>query len=259
MAHPHIGPYLQVEEFSPASDAVLCSSHDPAYVDDVMSCRTENGFGNRSPEIAASLRYTVGSMVAAAMHVLTKSRGRFKVAASLTSGFHHAGYDFGGGYCTFNGLMAAAIRVHDLGLANRILILDMDQHHGNGTQDIIKQLGIDYITHLTARKSFNTASEALEVAQHVYWKGSQLYDLVLFQAGADIHIDDPLGGLLTTMEMEWRDRRVFTGCYMQGVPCVFNLAGGYQRDLQGTIAPVLQLHRNTANQCVRLMTGNKNQ
>jgi len=155
--------------------------------------------------------------------------------------------------------MAAAIRVHDMGLANRILILDMDQHYGNGTQDIIKQLGIDYITHLTACKSFNTASEALEIAQHVYRNGPQCYDLVLFQAGADIHIDDPLGGLLATAQMEERDRRVFTGSYMQGVPCVFNLAGGYQRDALGTIAPVLELHRNTANQCVRLLTGNKNQ
>ena len=71
-----------------------------------------NGFGNYNREITNSLRYTVGSIVGATIHVLrTPGSTDSRVAVSPTSGFHHAGYDFGGGFCTFNGLMIAAIHV----------------------------------------------------------------------------------------------------------------------------------------------------
>lgn len=77
------------------------------------------------------------------------------------------------------------------------------------------------------------------------------YNLVLYQAGADIHIDDPLGGLLTTEQMIFRDELVFRGCARFGIPIVWNLAGGYQRDADGGISQVLALHRNTMYQCIR--------
>jgi acetoin utilization deacetylase AcuC-like enzyme len=192
-------------------------------------------------------------MVAAAEYVLTAPRQHaLQVAVSPTSGFHHAGHDFGGGFCTFNGLMVAAIRAHDLGLARRILILDMDQHYGNGTDDIIEKLNIDYIDHITASKSYDTAEAAMaasDLSRNEALADRQ-YDLVLYQAGADIHVDDPLGGLLTTEQMRRRDCNVFGGCAAFGAPIVWNLAGGYQRDDEGTIAPVLALHRNTMIECI---------
>jgi len=175
------------------------------------------------------------------------------VAVSPTSGFHHAGYDFGGGFCTFNCLIIAAIHVHTVGLAKRILILDIDNHYGNGTDDIIKTLGIDYVDHITASTSYRTAAEALQCAnlsnnEHVR---NRSYDLVLYQAGADIHIDDPLGGMLTTNQMIQREESVFLGCATYGIPLVWNLAGGYQKDVNGGIGRVLTLHRNTMLQCIR--------
>ena len=253
LAHPHIGPHIQIETFNPATDEILCGAHHEKYVDGVLSGELLNGFGTRDPDIAASLRYTVGSMVAAAKHVLTM-RGRYRFAVSPTSGFHHAGYRQGGGFCTFNGLMAAAIRVHTLGLAERILIIDMDGHYGDGTDDIIKTLGIDYVDHITACKSYDTANEALDCI----WKqfrqlGERHYSLVLYQAGADIHVDDPLGaGIMTEDEMIHRDYRVFAASVVNDTPVVWNLAGGYARDAQGTIEPVLKLHRNTMAQCLRM-------
>ena len=65
--------------------------------------------------------------------------------------------------------------------------------------------------------------------------------LVLYQAGADPHINDPLGGWLTTDEMRERDRLVFEGLRQRGIPCAWNLAGGYQTPLR----KVLDLHDNT--------------
>ena len=66
-------------------------------------------------------------------------------------------------------------------------------------------------------------------------------DVVLYQAGADPHVNDPLGGQLTSKEMAMRDAAVFSN--LPNV--VWNLAGGYQRDENGGISYVLHLHTMT--------------
>lgn len=253
LANPDIASHIQVEGFDHATDLDLCLAHEPSYVEGVLSCKIPNGFGNNSLEIANSLRYTTGSILAAAKHVLTSND---LIACSPTSGFHHAGYGFGGGFCTFNGLMVAAMRVHAMGLAKHILILDMDAHYGNGTQSIIRQHNIDYIDHITADNGYDTPDSAMKASDMVYRlfanEQKKHYDLVIFQAGADIHKDDPLSaGLLTTEQMRKRDANVFRGCVVSGTPCVWNLAGGYATDKAGTIEPVLSLHRQTIRECIK--------
>src|SRR5262245_26854765 len=117
LAHPEIAQHIQIESFPPAGDELLLSAHDANYVRGIFSGEIPNGFGSTSRKIADSLRYTVGSLVAAARHVLeTRSTSAFHVAVSPTSGFHHAEYDCGNGFCTFNGLMVAAIKAHTHGL-----------------------------------------------------------------------------------------------------------------------------------------------
>ena len=70
-------------------------------------------------------------------------------------------------------------------------------------------------------------------------------DLLIYQAGADSHIHDPLGGYLSTAQMQRRDHIVFATCRLLNLPVAWNLAGGYQRDEQNSIRPVLDLHDNT--------------
>ena len=113
----------------------LCLAHDADYVRGVLDCSRANGFGTRSAAVAASLPWTVGSLASAALHALQSGTGKSAVAVSPTSGFHHAGYAFGGGFCTFNGLIVAARKALQAG-AGRVGILDLDQHYGNGTADI---------------------------------------------------------------------------------------------------------------------------
>lgn len=62
-------------------------------------------------------------------------------------------------------------------------------------------------------------------------------------------MDDPLGGYLTTEEMRQRDRYVFQMCKGAGIPLAWNLAGGYQREPDGSIPIVLELHGNTMQEC----------
>ena len=73
-------------------------------------------------------------------------------------------------------------------------------------------------------------------------------DLILYQAGVDCHVDDPLGGVLTTEEMRLRDRMMFEGAKKRGIPLVFNLAGGYQTP----VSKVVSLHVNTMEECLTI-------
>ena len=66
-------------------------------------------------------------------------------------------------------------------------------------------------------------------------------DVLIYQAGADAHLWDPLGGWMTSGQMRSRDRAVFGWCRRHKVPLVWNLAGGYQEDFQS----VLDLHHAT--------------
>ncbi len=226
-------------------------AHDNIYVLDVLTCTTNNGFGNRSPDVAQSLVYTSGAMLCASREALANGC----VAAAPCSGFHHAGFDHGGGFCTFNGLMVAAMTLIDERLADRVGILDLDQHWGDGTQNIIKYLGVkNKIRHYHPAMDFrgnHDAARFLDSLPGIVEKFSDC-DLVLYQAGADPHVADPLGGWMTTDELQRRDRLVFEGLAALDTPVAWNLAGGYQRDKDGSIRPVIEIHENTMKECVRV-------
>ena len=243
-------PQINAEicSFEPVGTKTLCLAHDGAFVRGIFSGRWENGFGNTNADVALSLPFTTGSMVAAAEHAVLHR----EVVCSPTSGFHHAEYATAMGYCTFNGLMVAALALKQAGLVQKVAILDCDAHYGNGTDHIIETLGTDWVVHHTLGKHFHCEENArdgkFESWLHKAIDGCLNCDLVLYQAGADPHIDDPLGGILTTEQMSQRDRVVFER--LGQLPLVWNLAGGYQVAPGETEAekrePILALHRETA-------------
>ena len=256
LARQDIADHIRIESFDPVDTGTLKLAHEGDYVDRVLACELDNGFGNKNPEVARSLAFTTGSLLAAARHAIANQT----LAVSPTSGFHHAHWDSGYGFCTFNGLMVTALKLRQLGLAKRVLILDFDGHYGDGTDQIIKATkSQDWIVNVTRTKSYETARECLrsisvgslyETCQEQL-KGRP--DVVLYQAGADIWKGDPLGaGLLTAAEMRQRDESVFRIAKNASVPIVFNLAGGYARDVNGTIEPVLKLHRQTIEEAINV-------
>lgn len=80
----------------------------------------------------AAARAGAGCALAAAKHVSGGERAAF--ALTRPPG-HHAGLDFFGGYCFINNAAVAAQALRDAGLA-KVAVLDIDYHHGNGTQAI---------------------------------------------------------------------------------------------------------------------------
>ena len=233
-------PATELVSFEPLTREDLVLAHDRTYVDAVLDLERANGFGNRLAAIADTLPFTTGSFYAAAHHAFTAKES----CVSPTSGFHHANYNEGGGFCTFNGLVIAAQKLHRDEGAKRVGILDLDCHYGNGTENIIWRLGLDWIEHYTfggcgirQDKSGQWLKDLTEIVVRF-----AKCDVVLYQAGADPHVDDPLGGILTTEQLYERDFIVFKNLQDLGVPVAWNLAGGYQTPIR----KVLDIHDNTA-------------
>ncbi len=232
-------PHLEFRPPIPVEKTDLYRAHSKRYVDAVLSMAEPNGFGTRSEAVNASLPYTSGALLTAARWALANG----SAVAATVSGFHHAGYDASGVYCTFNGLMVAALALQAERPSLRVGILDYDYHYGDGTDDILEALPCPDIIHITAGKHFTRAKQAEVFLKRVPGHVGSLSEcqIVLYQAGADPHIDDPLGGFLTTDEMAQRDYAVFKGLKDLGVPVAWVLAGGYQTPL----SKVIDLHVNT--------------
>lgn len=227
----------------------LSLAHDPGFVAAILLGQAENGFGNCDLDVARSLPYTTGAMVCAATAAL-----RLGIACAPVGGFHHAGYATAEMFCTFNGLMVAALKLLRGNAVRRVLILDLDFHFANGTDDIIERLQLrDQIENATFGRWYRSAAHAARYLEHLAEVTATFsqFDLILYQAGADLHIDDPLGGVLDSGQMRQRDAMVFSAAAHAEVPLAWNLAGGYQ----DPISKVIEIHQATMEECGRAYVG----
>lgn len=241
---------IRVISPSPLTRSDMALAHDPEYIKGVLDCKVSNGFGNKKKEVANSLPWTTGSLASAAQFAV---KNRYH-AVSLTSGFHHSCYSNGGGFCTLNGLVIAAQLLKLHGYVKRVGILDLDQHYGNGTDDIIKKLDLDYIEHYTlGGHNWNpsNADKFLEKLPEIFDDKFRDVDVLIIQLGADSSADDPLGGVFSIKQIRQRDRKVFELCKKLNLPFVWNLAGGYQDRFEN----VLSIHRTAAEEYLRVFHG----
>ena len=90
------------------------------------------------------------------------------ISCNTAGGSHHANFDGGAGYCVFNDVAVAAKYLIERGLANRILIVDLDVHQGNGNADIFKDdnhvftFSMHSKTNYPAKKSISNYDVELE-------------------------------------------------------------------------------------------------
>lgn len=232
-----------VSDFDPVTVDDIKLVHDSEFVDSIMSLKARNGHGNHSAEVRDTLLWTSGSLYAGCVAALSDG-----LTCSPTSGFHHANYDDCHGFCTFNGLMVAAAKLMENGQVGRVSIIDFDAHWGDGCVDILKKLPRygDRIQYVHASDLPDDPEQFIAQIKPTL-DGMDGTDLVIYQAGADMHEDDPLGmGTgLSNEQLEERDYEVFSWCNKNAFPICWNFAGGYQRDENGDISKVLDIHRNT--------------
>lgn len=234
---------FSIENVKPVPREKLYQIHNQKYVDGVLDLKIKNGFGNKNPLVAKALPYICGSMVDSTLHAFKTG----EISFSPTSGAHHAHYNHGAGYCTFNFLVLAALEAHKIG-AKRVGIIDLDCHPSDGIQDIIEKLNLNFIQLYSFGLCYNAKTNSKRwISQNLKEKCNKFNncDLIIYNAGCDSHVEDPLGGYLTTEQMKQRDEIVFEHFCSLGIPIAVSLAGGYQKDEDGKIEPVLRLHDNT--------------
>jgi acetoin utilization deacetylase AcuC-like enzyme len=211
----------------------------------------------------------VGATIAAARAALAEG-----LAANLAGGTHHAYPDRGSGYCVFNDVAVAARlmqaewhRVHRALL--RVIVIDLDVHQGNGTAAIFADDPTVFTLSLHGAKNFPARKErsdldvelpdgcgdadylaALDAALAEAWRrhGDAPPGLAFYVAGADPHEHDRLGRLKLSFEgLAERDRRVFEALRLRCIPAAVSMAGGYGRDVHGTVA----VHSRTLGEALR--------
>lgn len=150
-----LGLPIDVRRPEPVTERQLALAHDARYVREVLSGARDNGFGDRSAQVAASLPWTTGAMLSAARHAVRT--GRF--ACAPCSGFHHAHWDHNDGFCTFNGLVVTALALREEGFG-AVGILDCDMHYGDGTEDILEHVeDRSFVRRFTAGDAYEEPSQ----------------------------------------------------------------------------------------------------
>ena len=234
--------------------------HDPEYVAQVFAADVPRDKERRigfpvTPHIAQRVAHTNGGTYLAAR--LAMEHG---YAANSAAGSHHALYDTGAGYCVHHDLAVASNRLIAEGHAERILVVDLDVHQGDGTASLTALRDDVFTFSMHAEKNFpaRKARSSLDVAlpdgtgDEGYMEaleghlpdifGTFRPDMVLYQAGVDPHRDDRLGRLDLTHEgLQARDRFVIAEARRRGLPVASALGGGYGADQR----EVAQRHAGT--------------
>jgi acetoin utilization deacetylase AcuC-like enzyme len=202
-------------------------------------------------------------VVAAALSALEQG-----AAGSLSSGLHHARYGKGAGFCTFNGLVLAALEALAAG-ANSVLILDLDAHCGGGTASLIsgepriRQIDVsvnDYDSYPSSEQSslvvVDNCSEYLPTIRRRLDEADTQglgFDLCLYNAGMDPSEECSIGGKqgITRQMLAEREQLVFAWCKTRRLPIAFVLAGGYvsRRLDQRSLVDLHRLTLTQATQC----------
>ena len=252
--HAAAGARLEFVEPHAATDDELLRVHERGYLGRVFAGTLSAaeirriGFPWSEALVERSLRST-GAAVDAAAAALNDG-----VAASLAGGTHHAGSDWGEGFCVFNDTAVAAREMQARGLVRRVVILDCDVHQGNGTAEIFARDESVFTMSIHGARNFplrkhpgsldvpledGTGDEAylqaLEPAVRESFERGRP-ELVFYIAGADPYEGDRLGRLkLTKQGLIERDRLVLGSARAAGLPVAIVCGGGYCDDVESIV------------------------
>lgn len=242
-----------------ATNGVLALAHHPSYISAVESGQLtpqqqrQIGFP-WSEQMVERSRRSAGATIAACRAALEE-----RVAVNLAGGTHHAHADRGEGFCIFNDAAIAARLMQAERRVQRVALVDLDVHQGNGTASILARDDSIFTLSLHGAQNYPFEKEVsdLDVAlpdgagDDAYLAaleqalGQMLSrfapQLVIYLAGADPHEGDRLGRLKLSMAgLAARDRMVLDTAAARGLPVAIAMAGGYGRNIEDTVAVHLQ-------------------
>ena len=212
----------------PATRAELVRVHTPAYVDQIAAtagqqCRLDPDTYASAESYDVAL-HAVGAAIGAVEHTLAE--GTPAIAFVRPPG-HHAEQDRAMGFCLFNNVAAAAASARAAGV-DRVVVLDYDVHHGNGTQwmfyddprvlyvslhhypfypgtgavtDVGRGDGIGFTLNVPLEAGAGDADYDRAMRELVGPIVTAFApELILLSAGYDAHARDPLGGMRLSTE-----------------------------------------------------------
>jgi histone deacetylase 11 len=190
------------------------------------------------------MRYATGGTILACRKALEHG-----LAINIAGGYHHASASWGEGSCAYTDIPLAAATLHAEGLIERVLVVDLDAHQGNGTAATIRpwpwasildvyeddlypipKQAEDFPIPITAGLS---GAEYLAIVDESLPRALDVVkpDLVIYNAGSDPYVEDPLTRLrLSRSDIADRDLLVATLVRERGIPMAMVLSGGYARE-----------------------------
>ena len=238
-----------------ASRSELVIGHDPYYVDNFLNGKLSDkeikriGLTPWTPKLIPRTLRLMGGAIAALNHVVENGG----IAGNMAGGTHHAHYDFGSGYCIFNDLAVCALLALQKHNYERVAILDLDVHQGDGTATILQNIDGALTISLHCQENFpfrkavsdhDLELEANSSDEQFLQKVNQAIDiaikfnpqLILYQAGVDGLATDALGKLNITREgMNERNKLVFEMAVKHSIPTVVFMGGGYSKPISHTV------------------------
>jgi len=183
----------------------------------------------------------------------------FGIAFNVAGGTHHAGSNWGEGFCMLNDQAIAANYLLSAGLHRKILIIDLDVHQGNGTAEIFYNEPNVFTFSMHGEKNFPFRKErsdldigledGIEDAAFLKILEDTLPELLKFKpdfifylAGVDVLTSDKLGKLaLSKAACKERDRMVLQFCKDHDLPVQVSMGGGYSPNIKD----IVDAHCNT--------------
>jgi acetoin utilization deacetylase AcuC-like enzyme len=184
----------------------------------------------------------------------------FGVAFNVAGGTHHAGTNWGEGFCLLNDQAIAANYLLNKGLASSILIVDLDVHQGNGTAQIFENEPSVFTFSMHGANNFpfrkeksdldTPLADGIEDDEYLHLLKLTLPgliaknqpDFIFYLAGVDVLATDKLGRLkLSKAGCKERDRFVFEQCIKHNIPVQVSMGGGYSPDIKD----IVDAHCNT--------------
>ncbi|MFW0715409.1 histone deacetylase [Pedobacter sp. N23S346] len=213
------------------------------------------GFPLNAQLLERELRITQGT-IDGAIHALNSGEVSFNVAG----GTHHSGSNWGEGFCLLNDQAIAANYLLYNKLCNKILIIDLDVHQGNGTAEIFKNESRVFTFSMHGEKNFPFRKEKSDLdvplddgvqdEEYLSLLKRQLEiafdlakpDFVFYLSGVDVLSTDKLGKIaLSKAACRERDRIVIQTCKNQGLPIQISMGGGYSEHIRD----IVDAHCNT--------------
>lgn len=236
------------------SEENVLLSHDPGYWaqlrDLTLSEREQRriGFPLNAQLLERELRIARGT-IDGAMYAR-----QYGLAFNVAGGTHHAGSNWGEGFCLLNDQAIAANYLIANKIYKRILIIDLDVHQGNGTAEILEKQPRVFTFSMHGEKNFPFRKEISDldigldegVTDEAYLSIlqealPQLYErhqpeFVFYLSGVDVLSTDKLGKLaLSKAGCKERDRMVFQFCKDHSLPVQVSMGGGYSPEIRDIV------------------------